>query len=151
MDLLYRSLHDLSETPRTAFGDAGRDLSGAALEVEIQPLVQKVGRKRRTWEAVFRRRNALLLDLLERFGGLDLGGVRRTTTIWPRVLPSDVEGMIRNQARLVAGGIHSRRTAVAALGGNDPEGELARVLEEFREIAATGAQASDVAALTPHL
>ncbi len=145
VDLLYRSLHDLSETPRTAFGDAGLDLSGAALEVEIQPLVQKVGRKRRTWEAVFRRRNALLLDLLERFGGLDLGGVRRTTTIWPSVLPSDVEGMIRNQARLVAGGIHSRRTAVAALGGNDPEGELARVLEEWREIASAGAPTPPVA------
>jgi hypothetical protein len=40
-------MHDLSETPRTAFGDAGRDLSGAALEVEIQPLVQKVQRKGR--------------------------------------------------------------------------------------------------------
>jgi hypothetical protein len=39
IDLLYRSLHDLSETPRTAFGDSGRDLSGVALEVEIQPLV----------------------------------------------------------------------------------------------------------------
>ena len=47
IDLLYRALHDLSETPRTAFGDAGRTLSGAALEVEIQPLVQKVQRKRR--------------------------------------------------------------------------------------------------------
>ncbi len=151
VDLLYRSLHHLSETPRTAFGDAGRDLSGAALEVEIQPLVQKVGRKRRTWEAVFRRRNALLLDLLERFGGLDLGGLRRTTTIWPSVLPSDTEGMIRNQARLVAGGIHSRRTAVAALGGNDPEGELARVLEEMRQFSSLDAQASALSAVTSPL
>jgi hypothetical protein len=33
-------LHDLRETPQTAFGDAGRDLSGAALEVEVPPLVQ---------------------------------------------------------------------------------------------------------------
>ena len=41
LDLLFRTLHDLSETPRTAFGDGGRDLSGAALEVEVQPLVQK--------------------------------------------------------------------------------------------------------------
>ncbi|MCC7023020.1 MAG: phage portal protein, partial [Thermomicrobiales bacterium] len=38
VDLLFRALHDLSETPRTAFGDSGRDLSGAALEVEVQPL-----------------------------------------------------------------------------------------------------------------
>ena len=130
LDQLYRALHDLSETPRTAFGDAGRDLSGAALEVEIQPLVQKVGRKRREWDAFLRGRNALLLDLLERFGGQDLGGLRRTSAIWPGVLPSDAAGLVRTQAQLVASGIHSRRTAVAALGGTDPEGELARVLEE---------------------
>jgi len=138
VDLLYRALHDLSETPRTAFGDSGRDLSGAALEVEIQPLVQKVARKRRGWEALFRRRNALLLDLLERFGGEDLGGLRRSVAIWPSVLPSDLDGAVRNAARLVAGGIHSRRTAVAALGGDDPEAEFARVLEEATELAAVG-------------
>jgi len=44
IDLLYRVLHDLAETPRSAFGDSGRALSGTALEVEIQPLVQKVKR-----------------------------------------------------------------------------------------------------------
>ena len=135
MDLLYRSLHDLSETPRTAFGDSGRDLSGAALEVEIQPLVQKVNRKRRTWDSLFRRRNALLLDLLERFGGHDLAGLRRTDPIWPPVLPSDADAAVQNQTRLVAAGIHSRRTAAATLGRDDPDAELARVLEEHRLLA----------------
>ena len=95
-------------------------------------------RKRRAWEVHFRRRNALLLDLLERFGGLDLGGLRRTVTIWPSVLPSDLDGAVRNATRLVAGGIHSRRTAVAALGGDDPDAEFARVLEEARELSAIG-------------
>jgi hypothetical protein len=131
VQLLYRALHDLSETPRTAFGDAGRDLSGAALEVEVQPLVQKVGRKRRSWDALYRARNARILDLLERFGGLELGGLRRTAAIWPSVLPSDRAGLVDAEARLVASGIHSRRTAVAALGGDDPEGELGRVVEEL--------------------
>ena len=136
MNLLYRSLHDLSETPCTAFGDSGRDLSGAALEVEIQPLVQKVGRKRRAWEGLFRRRNALLLDLLERLGGHDLAGLRRTDPIWPAVLPSDADAAVQNQTRLVAAGIHSRRTAAATLGAPDPDAELARVLEEGRLVAA---------------
>jgi hypothetical protein len=131
VNLLYRSMHDLSETPRTAFGDSGRALSGAALEVEVQPLVQKVHRKRRVWDGVFRERNARILDLLERFGGQDIGGLRRTTTIWPNVLPSDTDSAVRNAAQLVASGIQSRRTSVAALGGDDPEGELARVLEEM--------------------
>ena len=130
VNLLYRTLHDLSETPRTAFGDSGRDLSGAALEVEIQPLVQKVGRKRRDWDAVFRARNARLLDLMERFGGEDLGGLRRTETIWPGVLPSDIAATVQNATRLVSHGIQSRRTAIASLGGTDPEAELGRVLDE---------------------
>jgi Phage portal protein, SPP1 Gp6-like len=132
INLLYRSLHDLSETPRTAFGDSGRALSGAALEVEIQPLVQKVRRKRQAWDAVHRERNRRILDLLERFGGIDLGGLRETETIWPNVLPSDVESSVRNAVALVGSGIQSKRTAYAALGGIDPDAELARVQEEER-------------------
>jgi hypothetical protein len=135
VDLLFRVLHDLSETPRTAFGDSGRDLSGAALEVEVQPLVQKVARKRRGLDAFYRARNARLLDLLERFGGQSLGGLRRTATVWPSPLPSDLDASVRNAARLVASGIHSRRTAVATLGGSDPEAEWQRVLEEASALA----------------
>jgi hypothetical protein len=131
IDLLYRMLHDLSETPRTAFGDSGRDLSGAALEVEIQPLVQKVGRKRRMWDGVFSARNAMLLDLLERFGGEDdLHGLRQTSAIWPPVLPSDTDGAVRNAVALVGSGIRSRRGAMASLGESDPDAELARIAEE---------------------
>lgn len=136
VDLLFRALHDLSETPRTAFGDSGRDLSGAALEVEVQPLVQKVARKRRAFDAYYRARNARLLDLLERFGGIDLGGLRQSAAIWPGVLPSDLDASVRNAASLVGSGIHSRRTAVANLGGSDPETEWQRVLDEARVLAA---------------
>ena len=113
VNLLYRQLHDLSETPRTAFGDSGRSLSGVALEVEIQPLIQKVMRKRRVWDAVYRKRNAMILALLERFGGAAAGRAcgepgrtgarccRPTATAWSarnatrrqrNPLPSSVDG-----------------------------------------------------------
>jgi hypothetical protein len=138
IDLLFRTLHDLSETPRTAFGDSGRDLSGAALEVEVQPLVQKVARKRRGLDAFYHARNARLLDLLERFGEEPFGGLRRTVTVWPSPLPSDLDASVRNAATLVAAGIHSRRAAIAALGGADPEMEWRRVLEEARELRPGG-------------
>jgi hypothetical protein len=136
VNLLYRQLHDLSETPRTAFGDAGRSLSGVALEVEIQPLVQKVQRKRRVWDAVHRRRNALVLDLLERFGGLPLHGLRATEAIWGAVLPSDREELVRNEAHLVASGIHSRRQAMTTLGAHDPARLWTEVLEEAHALRA---------------
>jgi hypothetical protein len=131
IEMLFRTLHDLSETPRTAFGDSGRDLSGAALEVEIQPLVQKVNRKRRMWNGVFARRNAMLLDLLETFGGVDIGGSRATSAIWPPVLPSDRDSAVRNAVSLVGSGVQSRRSAMAALGEEDPDAELARIQEEL--------------------
>lgn len=137
IDLLYRTLHDLSETPRTAFGDSGRDLSGAALEVEIQPLVQKVNRKRRMWDCVFARRNALLLDLMESFGGAEIGGLRRTTPIWPAVLPGDRDSAVRNAVSLVGSGVQSRRSAMASLGEEDPDAELARISEEADARAGT--------------
>ncbi len=132
IDLLYRVIHDLAETPRTAFGDSGRNLSGAALEVEIQPLVQKVKRKRRVWDSVFARRNALILDLLARFGGVDLGDIRRTATLWSPILPGDRDTLVRNEIALVAANLHSRRTALAHLGTEDPEQELVLVAGEQR-------------------
>jgi hypothetical protein len=134
IDLLFRILHDLSETPRTAFGDSGRDLSGAALEVEIQPLVQKVGRQRRMWDAHFATRNRMLLDLMERFGGADFHGHRHATTIWPPVLPSDTETAVRNAVSLVGSGIQSRYSAIASLGEEDPESELTRIAQETQSL-----------------
>ncbi len=138
VQLLYRQMHDLSETPRTAFGDSGRSISGVALEVEIQPLVQKVMRKRRVWDSVYRRRNAMVLDLMERFGGVDLGGLRRTETIWGEVLPSDREAIARTEAQLVAANIHGRREAMANLGDDDTEGNWLQVLEELRALGEAG-------------
>ena len=132
---LFRVLHDLSETPRTAFGDSGRAISGAALEVEIQPLIQKVARKRRQWDAFYQERNRRLLDLLERFGGEEIGGLRRTEAIWPSVLPSDAELAVHSAVALVESGIQSRRTALAALGTIDPDAELARIAAESERFA----------------
>ncbi|MGD9712111.1 MAG: phage portal protein [Thermomicrobiales bacterium] len=137
INLLYRALHDLSETPRTAFGDSGRTISGAALEVEVQPLIQKVARKRQEWDAFYQQRNARLLDLLERFGGHELGGLRQTETLWPPVLPSDRDAAVRNAVALVESGIQSRHSAIAALGGSDPDAELERIRQEPIELTST--------------
>ena len=42
-----RTLHDLGESPRTAFGENRQGLSGVALSVEMDPLLKKVRRKRK--------------------------------------------------------------------------------------------------------
>jgi hypothetical protein len=140
LEQLRTSLHDLGESPRTAFGDSGRDLSGAALEVEIQPLVQRVRRKRDTFARFYDERNRRLLDLLERFAGEDLGGLRRTEPVWPAILPSDAETEARTEVALVAANIRSRRTAAANLGSEDPDAELDRIIEEAARLAAAISQ-----------
>ena len=56
IDLVYRALHDLSESPRPSFGDNARGLSGVALDIELNPLVQKVRRKRLIRTSVYERR-----------------------------------------------------------------------------------------------
>jgi hypothetical protein len=128
--LLFQVLHDLAEVPRAAFGDQGRDLSGAALELELQPLVHKVERKRRSWERALRQRAQRVLDLAERLGGESFGGARGVEVVWGPVLPVDEERAVRVQAGLVAAGIRSRLTAARELGSLDPEAELARVAAE---------------------
>lgn len=134
VDLLYRVMHDLSESPRSAFGDSGRDLSGAALEVEIQPLVQKVRRKRMGLDDYYRRRNGMLLDLLARFGGAETFGLRRTETVWPAILPSDEETRVSLVAQKVGSQLLSRRTGMAELGSTDPERELELIVDEARAL-----------------
>jgi len=128
--LLFQVLHDLAEVPRAAFGDQGRDLSGAALELELQPLVHKVERKRRSWERALRQRAWRVLDLAERLGGEEFGGARAVEVVWGPVLPVDEERAARVQVALVGAGIRSRLTAARELGSLDPEAELAQVAAE---------------------
>lgn len=129
IELLYRVLHDLSETPRTAFGDSGRDLSGVALEMELYPMVQRVARKRLQRNSVYRRRAELALRVHQQRTGEACWPVRIRTT-WGAALPQDRDRLVQQEERLVNAGLQSRRRAMANVGIPDPEGELALVREE---------------------
>ena len=129
IELLYRVLHDLSEAPRTAFGDSGRDLSGVALEMELYPMVQRVARKRLIRNAVYRRRAEMALRIYEQRTGEQCLPVRLHTA-WGSVLPQDRDRLVREEERLVGAGLQSRRRAMTNLGVSDPEEELARIQDE---------------------
>ena len=134
IDLLYRTLHDLSESPRTAFGDNQRGLSGIALEMELHPLLQKVRRKRLIRTAVYRRRNELILRVLERMTGESFGNYR-SRIIWGPLLPQDRGRLVRDEEILIGAGVHSRRRAMDELGIEDPDTEFERWLEEQEKIS----------------
>ncbi len=133
IELLYRTLHDISESPRSAFGGTERDLSGVALEIELHPLLQKVRRKRIIRTAVYNRRNEMILRLLKKYRGLDFGH-NHLRVVWGPVLPQDITRQVNNEQVLVQNGIHSRRRAMDELGVRDPDNEFERWLEERETI-----------------
>ena len=153
IERLYRTLYEVAETPRTAFGDSGRLLSGVALETELRPLVQRTMRKRVWWTRALRRRSALVLALAAQFGvasgerrvgsepSLDPRPTPREAScrsplatrvrvVWPPMMPKDDAQEVRNNVQLVAAGLRSHRTAMDALGAESPEEEIARVLAD---------------------
>jgi len=131
INLLYRSLHDVAESPRAAFGGTERDLSGVALEIELHPLLQKVRRKRLIRTAVYNRRSEMILKLLAQYSDPGLKPEDfRLRVIWGPVLPQDMARQVNNEVSLVQSGIHSRRLAMDEIGIQDPEYEFSRWLEE---------------------
>jgi hypothetical protein len=133
IDMIYRCLHDISESPRAAYGGIERELSGVALETELQSLLQKIRRKRTIRSAAYARRCQMILKLHKQFAGEDLTGTA-TRIVWGAVLPQDRARLAQNEQALVQSGVHSRRTAMDELGIRDPEAEFEKWLEERKRI-----------------
>lgn len=129
VDLIYRTLHDLAEAPRTAFGENRQALSGVALQVELDPLLKKVQRKRLIRSVAYQRRNAMILRILEQHTG-ERFAPYRSRAVWGSLLPEDRSRLVADERALVEAGIHSRRRAAGELGVADPEEEFRRWLEE---------------------
>jgi hypothetical protein len=133
IDLLYRALHDISETPQVAWGGVERELSGSALRIELGSLIQKVIRKRTIRTDVYHQRNAMILKLAEMYMNENFEGVNHRV-IWGQVLPQDIDRQAQTEQLLVQAGVHSRRTAMEEIGIQDPDEEFGRWLEERTKI-----------------
>jgi hypothetical protein len=133
IELLYRSLHDISELPRAAWGGAERDLSGSALRIELGSLIQKVIRKRTIRTNVYHQRNDMILKLGEMYMHENFEGVNHRV-VWGSILPQDVTTQAQTEQLLVQAGVHSRRTAMDEIGIQDPDEEFGRWLEEREKI-----------------
>jgi hypothetical protein len=111
--------------------------SGTALQIELDPLIKKVERKRLIRSTAYRRRNELILRLLSQFTGVDYAPYR-ADVVWSSVLPSDRRTLVEDERDLVAAGLHSRRRAANELGVEDPDAEFARWLQEEGQIRSFG-------------
>ncbi|MGI8587710.1 MAG: phage portal protein [Chloroflexia bacterium] len=146
IDTVYRAMHDISEMPRTSFGDSSHGTmarSGVALEIELQPLLHKLARKRAIWSSALARRAQLILAVarLHSDGAANLPDVRLSVT-WPPVLPQDRTELVQQETALVAAGIHPPTAAIAALNDPDPDAVFGRVLAERAELSAVSRQPS---------
>jgi hypothetical protein len=133
IDLLYRSLHDISELPKAAWGGAERELSGSAMRIELGSLIQKVVRKRTIRNNVYHQRNDMILKLAERYMDENFEGVNHRV-VWGQILPQDIDRQAQTEQLLVQAGVHSRRTAMDEIGIQDPDEEFNRWLEERKKI-----------------
>ena len=112
-------------------------MSGVALEIELQPLLQKVRRKRIIRTAAYNRRNEMILKMLEKFAGENFPGLTDgglVKVVWGPVLPKDMESRVNSEQVMVQTGIHSRRTAMGEVGVTDPDDEFRKWLEERESI-----------------
>ncbi len=140
INLLYRVLHDIAEMPRTAFGDSsGTGKSGVALEIELQPMLQKIARKRAIWTVALEERSRMVLRLFALHGDQAADRVLSgegfaVRVVWPPILPSDRSELVAQEKALVEAGIHSHRRAMDMLGEGDSEAEWNRVLEERNQL-----------------
>jgi hypothetical protein len=131
VDLLYKMLHDLSELPDSGFGnaDVSNASSGVAIETLLYPVVQKVNRKRRIWDAALDQRNRMIMAL----AGLP---IHRSKFSWPDVLPRDRAALVTQEVGLTASNIHSLKTARRNLGDEQPDLENDQIIEEHTALAA---------------
>ena len=133
IDLIYRCLHDVSETPRAAYGGTERDLSGTAMQLELGSLIQKVTRKRTIRTNAYHQRAGMMLRLAARYMNENFDGITHRV-VWGAILPTDTQRQAQNEQLLVQAGVHSRRTAMDEMGIMDPEEEFTRWLEERERI-----------------
>jgi hypothetical protein len=133
IDLIYRCLHDISETPRAAYGGTERDLSGTAMQLELGSLIQKVTRKRTIRTNAYHQRAGMMLQLAARYMNDNFDGITHRV-VWGAILPTDTQRQAQNEQLLVQAGVHSRRTAMDEMGIMDPEEEFTRWLEEREKI-----------------
>jgi len=133
IDVLYRALHDVSETPRAAWGGIEKELSGTALRIELGSLIQKIIRKRLIRTNVYHRRNAMILKLVQMYEKENFDEVNHRV-VWGHILPQDIDRQAQTEQLLVQAGVHSRRTAMDQMNIQDPDEEFTRWLEERRKI-----------------
>jgi len=117
---LRQALHEITRIPEIAVGKVENvgALSGVALQILYQPLIELTETKRNTYGDLYTEATRRALIVAGR-------GEADVSIVWPEMLPSDSETLIADQTL----GIVSKRT-LAGKRGYDYDVEVARMEEE---------------------
>lgn len=134
---LREAMHEMTRIPEVATGKLERAgaLSGVALQILYQPLVEKTETKRRTYGAMLTELNRRLLAL----GGF--GEEHHTVIHWPEMLPTDAAQEAQTALLHQQLGV-SEDTLLQRL-GYDPEMERAKNQENSARLGDTLLDAFD--------
>lgn len=125
---LREALHEVSRIPEVATGklDSTGGLSGVALQILYQPLVEKTETKRRMYGDMLIELNRRLLAL----GGWGDNGL--TVIHWPELLPADLMQM--RQAALIDQQLGVSQDTILARLGYNPDLERQKVIQDGRSL-----------------
>lgn len=131
---LREALHEVSRVPEVATGklDRAGALSGVALAILYQPLIEKTESKRRTYGEMLVELNRRLLAL----GGF--GDDLRTTIHWPELLPG--EPLVERQVALIDQQLGVSRDTLLQRLGYEPDVEAEKAQLERDEQAEADAR-----------
>jgi hypothetical protein len=115
LDRLRQALHEISRVPEVAMGNLERagSLSGVALQILYQPLLEKTGTKRLLYGDMLVELNRRLLAI----GGF--GDDNYTVIHWPELLPADP--MQERQAALIDQQLGVSKDTILQKLGYDPD------------------------------
>jgi hypothetical protein len=132
---LREALHEVTRVPEVATGklDRAGALSGVALQILYQPLLEKTETKRCTYGELLVELNRRLLAL----GGF--GEENRTTLHWPELLPGDP--LQERQVALIDQQLGVTQDTLLRRLGYDPDVEREKRDEESDDAAALAARA----------
>lgn len=127
IERIMRAIYDVSESPRSTFGDTQQPFSGVALETQLQPVIQRTLRRRIVWEPALMELARMTLILAELYE-LAPGPFTpyHAHPFWFPMLPRDDDAEANRHLALVSGALESHSAAMAALGAPDPAAELAQ-------------------------
>lgn len=159
LELIKRAMHEMTGVPETALGQMQpvSNTSGVALSIQFQPMIQKYGRKKRTYTTGLMRINELALRTLFLFEPETLTYDPATDGIiqddqpiqvdpndpllyqiecsWPPPLPVDTLIKLNEVQMMLMLGLESKRGALHALGEEFPDEKMAEIYEELKQDA----------------